>query len=116
MAYFFNNVTLPTYLLKLKHCGTITNVALFIESHLATLKANNGNKTFLPHLDRLLYSHYIQSMMLCVASSQLDSPIGPLRKLKPTSPIHSESEIPPSPSPSKADTDPHGITQNQKPA
>jgi hypothetical protein len=53
LEYFFNNVTLPTYLLKLKHCGTITNVALFIESHLATLKANNGNKTFLPHLDRL---------------------------------------------------------------
>jgi len=26
---------------------------LFIESHFATVKAHNGNRTFLPYLDRL---------------------------------------------------------------
>ena len=53
LEHFFNDAVLPSYSVKLKSCGTIINLELFIESHLATLKANNGNKTFLPYLDRL---------------------------------------------------------------
>jgi hypothetical protein len=33
--------------------SVIVNVPLFIESHLARVKAHNGNPTFLPYLDRL---------------------------------------------------------------
>jgi hypothetical protein len=35
------------------HDGEIVNVPLFIESHLARVKAHNGNPTFKPYLDRL---------------------------------------------------------------
>ncbi|GAB6395566.1 MAG: hypothetical protein MdMp024_1878 [Bacteroidales bacterium] len=34
--------------------GEIVNVPLFIESHLARVKAHNGNPTFQPYLDRLI--------------------------------------------------------------
>jgi hypothetical protein len=33
---------------RLNKCSIITNVPLFVESHLSIIKANNGNKTFLP--------------------------------------------------------------------
>ena len=50
---YFNGITLPTQPLKLNKCNTITNCSLFIESHFATVKANNGKRTFLPYLNRL---------------------------------------------------------------
>jgi len=50
---FFNSAMLPTQPVKLNYCSTITNVALFIESHFATVKFNNGNLTYLPYLNRL---------------------------------------------------------------
>ena len=50
---YFTAITLPTQPLKLNHCSTITDVPKFIESHFATVKSNNGNRTFLPHLNRL---------------------------------------------------------------
>src|SRR5690606_26725575 len=50
---YFVGVKLPTQPVKLNQCSTITNTALFIESHLATVKANNGKRTFLPYLNRL---------------------------------------------------------------
>lgn len=50
---YFAGITIPTQPVKLNKCSTITNCSLFIESHIATVKANNGNKTFLPHLNRL---------------------------------------------------------------
>lgn len=50
---YFTNITLPTQPVKLNQCSTITNCSLFIESHFATLKANNGKRTFLPYLNRL---------------------------------------------------------------
>jgi hypothetical protein len=50
---YFMGITLPTQPLKLNRCSTITNCSLFIESHFATLKANKGKRTFLPHLNRL---------------------------------------------------------------
>ncbi len=39
--------------IKLKNGGTIINLEKFIEAHLETVKANNGNKVFLPYLKRL---------------------------------------------------------------
>lgn len=50
---YFTGITLPTQPLKLNRCSTITNCSLFIESHFATVKANNGKRTFLPYLNRL---------------------------------------------------------------
>ncbi len=50
---YFANIELPTQPVKLNQCSTITDVALFIDSHFATVKANNGNRTFLPYLNRL---------------------------------------------------------------
>ena len=50
---YFSNIEIPTQPVKLNSYSTITDCSLFIESHFATVKANNGNKTFLPHLNRL---------------------------------------------------------------
>jgi hypothetical protein len=50
---YFARITLPTQPVKLNRCSTITNCSLFVESHFATVKANNGNRTFLPYLNRL---------------------------------------------------------------
>jgi hypothetical protein len=50
---YFTNITLPTQPVKLNQCSTITNCSLFIESHFATLKANNGKRNFSPYLNRL---------------------------------------------------------------
>ena len=50
---YFTGITLPTQPLMLNRCTTITNCPLFIESHFATVKANNGKRTFLPYLNRL---------------------------------------------------------------
>jgi hypothetical protein len=50
---YFTGITLPTQPVKLNGCSTITNCSLFIESHFATVKANNGKRTFLPYLNRL---------------------------------------------------------------
>ena len=50
---YFTGITLPTQPVKLNKCSTITNCSLFIESHFVTVKGNNGNRTFLPYLNRL---------------------------------------------------------------
>ncbi len=50
---YFKGITLPTQPVKLNKCSTITDCSLFIESHFATVKANNGKRTFLPYLNRL---------------------------------------------------------------
>ena len=49
----FEGIELTNYPVKLNECSTITNCSLFIESHIATVKANNGKRTFLPYLKRL---------------------------------------------------------------
>ena len=51
---YFAGIALPTQPVKLKPYSTITNCTLFIESHFATVKANNGKPGFLPYLERLL--------------------------------------------------------------
>lgn len=50
---YFAGIALPPQPVKLNQCSTITNCSLFIESHFATVKANNGKRTFLPYLNRL---------------------------------------------------------------
>ena len=50
---YFAGIQLPTQPVKLNRCSTITDCSLFIESHFATVKANNGKRTFLPYLNRL---------------------------------------------------------------
>ena len=50
---YFASIELPTQPVKLNRCSTITDCFLFIESHFATVKANNGKRTFLPYLNRL---------------------------------------------------------------
>jgi hypothetical protein len=50
---FFASIELPTHPIKLNRYSTITDCCLFIESHFATVKENNGNRTFLPYLNRL---------------------------------------------------------------
>lgn len=50
---YFSGLELPTQPIKLNQFSTITNASKFIDSHLATIKANNGKRTFLPHLNRL---------------------------------------------------------------
>ena len=50
---YFAAIALPTQPVKLNRCSAINNYSLFIESHFATVKANNGKRTFLPYLNRL---------------------------------------------------------------
>jgi hypothetical protein len=50
---YFAGIALPTQPVKLNPYSTITNCSLFIESYFATVKANNGKRTFLPYLNRL---------------------------------------------------------------
>jgi len=50
---YFAGIKLPNHPVKLNKCGTITDCSLFIENHFATIKANNGKRTFLPYLNRL---------------------------------------------------------------
>jgi hypothetical protein len=53
LEFFFKEIIYPTQPVKLGDGCTITNIPIFIESHLATVKANNGNHTFLSYLNRL---------------------------------------------------------------
>ena len=50
---YFAGIAIPTQPVKLNKCSTITNCSLFIESHLTTVKANKGKRTFIQYLNRL---------------------------------------------------------------
>lgn len=50
---FFKNIKLTKKDIKLNQCTTISNPNKFITSHLATVKANNGNLIYLPYLERI---------------------------------------------------------------
>lgn len=50
---YFASIELPTQPVKLNKCSTIKDCSLFIESHITTVKANNGKRNFLPYLNRL---------------------------------------------------------------
>lgn len=63
---YFNNINTPTQPIKLNKCTIINDVPIFVKSHLATVKANNGNKTFLPYLNRL------QELKIVLTLSKVD--------------------------------------------
>jgi len=50
---FFKVIDLPAEPIKINNYCTIIDVSLFIESHFSIVKAQNGNKTYEPYLDRL---------------------------------------------------------------
>lgn len=50
---FFSSITLPLGAFKLNTWTTITDLQGCVESELAYAKANNGNRTFRSHIDRL---------------------------------------------------------------
>ena len=51
---YFAPYEIPPAPLQLDRCTTITDIGLFISSHLATIKAHNGNPGYLPYYDRLV--------------------------------------------------------------
>lgn len=53
LEIFLKSVTIPTEPIRLNQCSVINNPILFISGHLATVKYNNGKRTFLPYLYRL---------------------------------------------------------------
>lgn len=53
LEQYFAGIKLPSYPIKIDESRTILNVPQFIESHFETVKANKGNRIFLPYLDRL---------------------------------------------------------------
>ncbi len=50
---FFISLEAPERAIELNKGATITDLKKFVDSHLATVKANNGNRAFLPYLERL---------------------------------------------------------------
>lgn len=50
---YFASIELPAQPLELNKCSTIRDCRRFLETHFATVKRNNGNRTFLPYLNRL---------------------------------------------------------------
>ncbi len=50
---YFASIELPTQPVKLNKFSTITDCSLFIESHLTIARANNGNRVYLPYLNRI---------------------------------------------------------------
>lgn len=50
---YFNNHRLPEVPVQLNKGEKIVDMDKFITSHLRTIKVNNGNEVFLPHLNRL---------------------------------------------------------------
>jgi Domain of unknown function (DUF4326) len=50
---YFATITLPTSPIKLNSHSTISDCFKFVQSHLATIRANNGKPAFEPYLNRL---------------------------------------------------------------
>lgn len=50
---YFNSSDFENKPIQLNPFTKISSVSIFIESHLAIVRANNGNKTYKPYLDRL---------------------------------------------------------------
>ena len=53
LELFFEGLKLPSNPLKINEYSTIKDLSKFIDSHIDIVKANNGNRTFLPYLNRL---------------------------------------------------------------
>ena len=54
LKVYFETAKLPPNEIKLNNYTTITDVKKFIDSHIAILEANPGNRSFLPFYTRLL--------------------------------------------------------------
>jgi hypothetical protein len=54
LEYYFTEANLPTGPVQLNSWTRIDNISLFLESSLATVKANIGEKTFKPYFDLLV--------------------------------------------------------------
>ena len=50
---YFDSIELPNEPIYLNDCTTISDISIFIDSHLAIVKSNNGKEKFKPYLDRL---------------------------------------------------------------
>lgn len=50
---YFSVITLPSQPVKLNSYSIVSDIPLFVESRFATVKTNNGKRTFLPYLNRL---------------------------------------------------------------
>ena len=53
LEQYFESISLPTQPVNYKQGETIGNVSLFLETHFATTRDNDGKETFLPFLNRL---------------------------------------------------------------
>lgn len=53
LVNYYQDATLPNGPVRLNPCSTVTNIPLFVESHLANVQAYKENPTFLPYLERL---------------------------------------------------------------
>jgi hypothetical protein len=53
LELFFSVKSLPSEPIELSPGQTIADCRKFVDSHIATLRANDGNSTFLPYMDRL---------------------------------------------------------------
>ncbi len=51
--YFSNINSLPKAQIRLSESEVIYDVSQFVENHLSIVKSNDGNRTFLPYLERL---------------------------------------------------------------
>ena len=50
---FFKSKDLPSEPVRLDHCSMITDVSLFVETHLSIVMAHNGNARYMPYYERL---------------------------------------------------------------
>lgn len=50
---FFIESRIPDIQVRFNQCSTISNVSLFVKSHLAVIRANNGSRFSKPYLERL---------------------------------------------------------------
>lgn len=53
LEQFFNWATLPPAPVQLNSCTVLTNVPIFVKTHLSVVNANKKNPVFLPYLERL---------------------------------------------------------------
>lgn len=51
---YFNTCCIPIGSVKLDRCTTVFNPLLFVGTHLAIIKAHNGNPVYRPYFDRLV--------------------------------------------------------------
>jgi len=50
---YFSSIKLPTEPITIKECCIVNDCLLFIDSHLAVVKSNNGKEKFRPYIQRL---------------------------------------------------------------